>query len=200
MAGHWYEGGGIFRAVRIVRTNHTYIQSTFARTIPPNLPPGRLPFWVPALNISASIINPPTAGPSAGKGVVEFSLYDETDALVGESLAPLSEGSTRGNSVEVLGFIELDAPGPTRLWSVQKPSLFRLRTTLHSSKDHVSSDNTVDELDTAIGIRDARFDTEGFHLNGKRVILRGFSDHNSFAVRLLGSAALACTRTIAVCV
>lgn len=170
MAGHWYEGGGIFRAVRLVRTHRSYIQSVFAslfRVAPVH-------FAESAINVSVSIVHPPPAG------VITFSLLDDSGATVGDEVAVLT-GST-GPAGEVV-HVTVPLTGPPQLWSVQQPSLYTLHTAL-STTNHTfrrTSYAQIDELNTTIGLREAKFDTAGFHLNGERVILRGFSDHNSFA-------------------
>ena len=38
----------------------------------------------------------------------------------------------------------------------------------------------IDQYDTRIGFREARFTPEGFHLNGKHLKLRGLNRHQTF--------------------
>jgi hypothetical protein len=79
-----------------------------------------------------------------------------------------------------------------RLWSVQAANTYTLRTTTTAiSTTAISStpsragggaaEQATDAVNTTVGFRFAHFNTSGFFLNADRVILRGFSDHNSFA-------------------
>lgn len=75
----------------------------------------------------------------------------------------------------VTGAQRLDLSNVTQ-WSIQNPVMYTLEAAL--SVDG----SVVDSATVSTGFRTATFTADsGFHLNGKRVILRGFSDHNSLA-------------------
>jgi beta-galactosidase len=60
-----------------------------------------------------------------------------------------------------------------RLWSVEDPHVYKVRSTIREQGQ------LVDEYDTPIGIRDAVFDADkGFLLNGQRVKLNGVCLHH----------------------
>ena len=68
-----------------------------------------------------------------------------------------------------------------RLWSVEKPYVYTVRTQL------VKGGEVIDEVLTTTGFRDFRFDAStGFWLNGKNVKLNGVCEHHDFGC--LGAA------------
>ena len=74
----------------------------------------------------------------------------------------------------------LAVPSP-KLWSVEKPNLYTLRTTLFQGGKE------IDRADTAVGIRTVAWDAEkGLLLNGKRVELKGVCNHHDLGI--LGTA------------
>ena len=61
-----------------------------------------------------------------------------------------------------------------RLWSVDSPTLYELRTTLLKNYDHLNCHYMN------VGFRDAEFRKDGFYLNGKKLKLRGLNRHQSY--------------------
>ncbi|MFZ0825932.1 MAG: glycoside hydrolase family 2 TIM barrel-domain containing protein [Verrucomicrobiia bacterium] len=62
------------------------------------------------------------------------------------------------------------------LWSLENPYLYRLRSTISVSG------KTVDQLTTAFGVRQVRFDADrGFFLNGRHVKIQGVNGHEDHA-------------------
>ncbi len=62
------------------------------------------------------------------------------------------------------------------LWSIERPQLYTLHTSI------VRDGREVDSLNTNFGIRTIRFDAEkGFFLNGKSVKLKGTCNHQDYA-------------------
>lgn len=64
------------------------------------------------------------------------------------------------------------------LWDLEHPKLYQIRARLHTGTDLV--DQLVDQYDTRIGFREARFTPGGFFLNGKHLKLRGLNRHQTF--------------------
>lgn len=63
------------------------------------------------------------------------------------------------------------------LWSVPRPYLYRLVTTVIDDQ----SGRVLDVVNSSIGVRSVRFDAEqGLFLNEQHVKIRGFCNHNSF--------------------
>ena len=62
-----------------------------------------------------------------------------------------------------------------KLWSVQSPHLYRLRTTI------LQAGQAMDFTTTTFGIRTIRYDADqGFFLNGKHVKICGAANHQDF--------------------
>lgn len=62
-----------------------------------------------------------------------------------------------------------------KLWWTDNPNLYTVRSTI------LNSEKVADRVDTRIGIRSIKFNTtDGFLLNGKRVILNGYNRHQEY--------------------
>ena len=61
------------------------------------------------------------------------------------------------------------------LWSTQSPYLYTLRARI------VDNDAVLDEKTYQFGLRSAKFENDGFYLNGEKMKLRGINRHQSFA-------------------
>ena len=61
-----------------------------------------------------------------------------------------------------------------KLWSLEHPYLYTLNTKLLVGKV------VVNEKETRFGFRSARFENDGFYLNGERIKLRGLNRHQSY--------------------
>ncbi len=71
---------------------------------------------------------------------------------------------------------EITAPiSKVKLWDVESPSLYTVKTEL------VYKGNVVDTDETTIGFRDIEFKSDGFYLNERRLEIRGLNRHQSYA-------------------
>ena len=70
--------------------------------------------------------------------------------------------------------LTLNNLGAIELWSIDKPKLYSVRVQLSES------DEVIDQYETRIGFREARFTPDGFFLNGKHLKLRGLNRHQTF--------------------
>jgi len=70
--------------------------------------------------------------------------------------------------------LTLNNPGAIELWSIDKPKLYSVRVHLSASG------KVIDQYETRIGFREARFTPDGFFLNGKHLKLRGLNRHQTF--------------------
>ena len=61
-----------------------------------------------------------------------------------------------------------------RLWDIESPVLYTLRTEL------VKGESVVDRVDTRFGFRRSEFRADGYYLNGRKVKLRGLNRHQSY--------------------
>ncbi len=63
---------------------------------------------------------------------------------------------------------------PVVLWDVDNPSLYEYKLTLMRDGD------VIDEKITVFGFREAKFEADGFYLNGQKIKLRGLNRHQSY--------------------
>ena len=61
-----------------------------------------------------------------------------------------------------------------RSWSLDDPYLYTLRVQI------IDGDRVLDEVSKKFGFRTARFENDGFYLNGKKLKLRGLNRHQSY--------------------
>jgi len=97
-------------------------------------------------------------------GSLSARLRDGAGAVVAQAEIPVASAE--------LAFT-LTGPASLRLWDIDDPALYTLDLTLntpHGQDDHA----------TRFGFRQVDFTAEGFHLNGKRLKLRGLNRHQSF--------------------
>jgi len=119
--------------------------------------------------------------PKAHIGAVKIETPDvmaDTKRVIAKPDAPGPVGAilTDGKGHEIArasgaGEITFDGLSGITLWSPQTPALYTLTLTLPESGDSVTQ---------RFGFRHAEFTSEGFFLNGERVILRGLNRHQSF--------------------
>ena len=60
------------------------------------------------------------------------------------------------------------------LWNVDRPKLYQVLVGL------AERERTIDQFETRVGFREAKFTPEGFYLNGKHLKLRGLNRHQTF--------------------
>lgn len=165
--GWWYDGGGIYRDVRLVVVDPVHVahEGVFVSATVPDPGDGKT---APAtVAVSVELQNRLAA---ERRVTVRFEILDPK----GETLAADSESL-------------LFAPGETQLrkslplaraalWSDQTPVLHTLRTRVFDG------DRLADEVSTPFGIRKIEFDAErGFLLNGRKVVLKGVCLHENHA-------------------
>jgi beta-galactosidase len=60
------------------------------------------------------------------------------------------------------------------LWNLDRPKLYKVLVGL------AERERIIDQYETRVGFREAKFTPEGFHLNGKHLKLRGLNRHQTF--------------------
>ena len=179
--GWWYEGGGLFRHVWLMKRSPVHLTTwgTFVaplvhvdeRTPAEDLGSGRLQAKA-SLNISAVVAS--TLGAPAGSVSAVFDLLDSTFKVV-TTLKAEEVSVTPGaeSSLHAIGAVTSSVD----LWTIRAPALYTVRTRLLSASGAV-----LDEDNTTIGFRSLRYAADtGFHMNEEHVKVRGFCDHNDFA-------------------
>jgi beta-galactosidase len=156
----WYSGSGIYR--------HTWLLSTG---------PLRVGHWgtyviFPRISKDSAVIEVKTTIVSSLKGNALCSLtttiLDRNNNAV--QAKEVSQEIPPNSEFDFVQQIVVDKPN---LWSPSDPYLYTVRSTVRESG------TVVDEYDTAIGIREAVFDTNrGFLLNGEHIKLNGVCIHH----------------------
>ena len=174
--GWWYEGGGLMR--------HNYLVAASPLHIAPDSA------WVHA-NVSG--VAPRAVGqPAAGVGAAAAVVHCEATVANAQSsaAAPILRATVRDAAGAVVG-TAATAPlqiapssnataslrvvlGDVELWSVARPYMY-------SVDFEVMSSGTVDAVTVDTGFKSVEFDaSDGLHMNGERVKIRGFCDHDNF--------------------
>ena len=161
--GWYYEGAGIYRHVRLVKTAALHVPqygifvSSETRGVSA------------AVTAATTVVNEDA---SRASFEIEQSILDaDGNRVAGGGLdgRELESGGRGDFSCRIL----LENP---RLWSVDAPYLYRLVTTVRSAGF------AVDRVETRFGIRTFGFDPDsGFFLNGKHVWLKGTNNHQDHA-------------------
>jgi beta-galactosidase len=149
-SSRWYPGGGIYRNVRLVKTNPTHIAhwGTFVTT--------------PKISESEASIHITTeiAGVKQGVQVLhEIFTKGSNPVKVAEQKVPYFKPST----------IKIKNP---KLWNLDTPNLYVVKTTL-SKKGKI-----LDVYNSTFGIRSIKYTADGFFLNGKKVRMNGVCQHH----------------------
>jgi beta-galactosidase len=166
--GWWYEGGGIYRHVRLVTLDPVHIAPDGVFVMPEVTDPGDGVRADSAVTVHTEITN------CSGADVTAAVLSEILDAK-GHVLAAESADQTlaAGGSAKVTQQVLLT--GAT-LWSLENPYLYQLRSTIQVSR------KVVDQVTTRFGVRHIRFDPDrGFFLNGKHVRIQGVNMHQDHA-------------------
>jgi len=167
----WYTGGGLYRPVHLVIKNPVSV--------------GRHGVFITTPTISEESAEVKTIVEIEG-----FRGKDEELLIVaeifdpeGKSVAKITKEAPRRNNLSVF---EVEMPLATikkpMLWDCENPWLYNASISL------IKDGKVIDSVDETFGIRSIEFDNEyGFKLNGKKVFLKGISNHHDLGA--LGSAA-----------
>lgn len=169
--GWWYEGGGIYRHVRLIITNPlqvapwgTFVSADVTEPIA-YYPSGDRA--AARLTIQTTVRN---EEPTPQDLTVISEVLDPEGKVVATATTP--EQATAGREVTCMQHVNLH---DAALWSLEHPTLYTLRTKIRSRGA------VRDETQTSFGIRTLRFDPDhGFFLNGRHVEIYGVASHQGF--------------------
>jgi beta-galactosidase len=157
--GWWYEGAGIYRHAWLVKRNPVHIETDGIFANPVRNADGK---W--SIPIEATLYN---SDKTAAKVEVESTLIDPAGK-------PVVSGDTQVTVEplkEQVAKLVLAVESP-RLWSVDEPTLYSVRTAVKRNGA------VVDDVTTRSGFRTIRFDPDkGFFLNDKPLKLLGTGNH-----------------------
>lgn len=161
--GWFYEGAGIYRHVWLNKTFPLHVDKygVFATS--------EINGINAVVTIRANIKND---AKSANNFRIEHNLLDPSGIIV-------NTAKIDGLSLKAMLSGEYYSKIPVynaKLWSVDEPNLYKIKTRLYSGE------KLVDEYETSTGFRSIRFDAkEGFFLNGKHLKIVGSNNHQNHA-------------------
>ena len=161
--GWWYEGGGIYRHVRLTKLDPLHIAhwGTFVTT--------------PEVKENAAKVNVKTTVKNESSRARSSALVTTIVDVDGNELAEVETTKEIDANAEFEFEQNVMLKDPL-LWSLETPHLHKVRAVVRSGG------KTVDNVDTTFGVRTMRFDPdEGFFLNGKPVKVKGTANHQDFA-------------------
>lgn len=156
----WYHGCGIYGHVRLIETDRVHI------------PPSGIFVQTPSVTPNAAAVRADVEIKNELKSVAEIEV--EMDILGTDTETPTHATAKKmsvpaGETVTVMQELHLKHP---RLWSVETPMLYTLRTRV------LRAGQVVDEVTTPFGVRTLKFDAKtGFYLNDTPVKLKGVCEH-----------------------
>jgi len=166
--GWWYEGGGIYRHVRLVSVHPVHVapEGLFVRPeISGQIQGAKADSTV---RIETAVNN---LGHSSASVAITQSIHGPQGEKVAEQSVIYEIGAASCHTASQ----SIAMPGAS-LWSPDHPTLYEARTTV------TVGGKVMDEVRTRFGIRKATFDSkEGFILNGQKLKLQGVNMHQDHA-------------------
>ncbi len=166
--GWWYEGGGIYRHVRLVAVDPIHIAPDGVFVAPRLADPGNSVRADATAVVQIDIAN---TGGATARTTVESEILDAEGRIVATaaSVHVLRAGGRQRVTHEI-------AMPRAALWSPRSPYLYCHRSTV------TAGEKIVDQVDTQFGVRHVRFDAQrGFFLNGEPLKLQGVNLHQDHA-------------------
>lgn len=166
--GWWYEGGGIYRHVWLNAADPVHVApwGTFVRSSLRG--DEALPRPDAEVVVDTALVNDSGQAQSCALKSALVDPKGKTVAAITSTYELSARGRTDAKQTIVLPAVAL--------WSIEKPNLYRLVTTVSRNGQ------AIDRYETPFGIRTIRFDAEkGFFLNGKPVKIKGTCNHQDHA-------------------
>lgn len=157
-SSRWYSGAGIYRNVRLVKTDEAYVAhwGTYINT--------------PVVTSKSAEVSIQTEIECSNKAKVEVKLLTEIYSSKGDKVATSSTKQIVTDHQQYIQKLQIKSP---QLWSVESPNLYTA-----VSKVYVN-DVLRDEYKTVFGCRSIRFDKDkAFFLNEKPVKIKGVCMHH----------------------
>jgi beta-galactosidase len=166
--GWWYEGGGIYRHVRLVTVDPVHIAPDGVFVAPAVADPGDGIQADATVSLHTDVTNETSATVTAT--VLSEILNADGKVILSASATQSLAAGANANVAQELSLSKVN------LWSPENSFLYQLRSTISVAG------NIADQVTTAFGVRQIRFDADrGFFLNGKHVKLRGVNCHEDHA-------------------
>lgn len=163
MEGWWYEGAGIYRHAWLVKRNQVHVATDGVYANPVR---GAAQVWTIPVEVTLE------SCADAQRAVdVEAVLLGPNGEVVTRATTPIAISPFE----TTVARISLAASSP-RLWSVQDPALYKVRSALRENGCE------LDRAETTCGFRTIRFDARhGFFLNDEPLKIKGVCNHQDHA-------------------
>ena len=160
--GWWYEGGGIYRHVWLIKTDRLHVArfGTYVTT--------------PAISDAEAIVCISTTLKNeykTGKNITLVSKIIDKKGIVLDT-------ETASQSIPPLAEAEITQTGSIQrpmLWSPETPNLYKVLTEVFENG------NIIDTYETTFGVRTVEINKNGVFLNGKLYPVKGTCNHQDFA-------------------
>ena len=163
--GWWYQGGGIYRHVWLIKTNPVAVD-LWGVYINPVKAEDK---W--NVNVETTIIN----SSMKDEDICIRSMILDSDQCV---IAQTSTDMTAAFKDKTVITQCIDVKEP-RLWDTDAPDLYTLVTRIYKT----DTGELIDETEDTFGFRTFRFDSEkGFILNDRQIKLKGVCSHQDFGI------------------
>jgi len=162
--GWWYEGAGIYRHTWLIKRPATHIVTDGVFAQPVRDPAGH---W--SIPVEVTIGND---GRAPAPLEIESVLLDPDGQPIAQAKTTVTAEMLKPSG----GRFTIQVTGEPRLWSVDDPVLYQVRTTLNMQGV------LIDSVTTTAGFRTLRFDADhGFFLNDLPLKLKGTCNHQDHA-------------------
>jgi beta-galactosidase len=161
--GWFYEGGGIYRHVWLVKTNPVHVKK-WGTFVSSEVKGGQA-----TLSIKTELAND---SPTPASARVISTVLDPAGKEVGKVVSPLAQIDKEGEQT----YSQQVVVKQPKLWSLEERNMYRLVTEVRAGND------LVDRYDTPFGIRTIGVDAaKGLFLNDKPVKIKGTCNHQDHA-------------------
>ena len=165
-SSRWYPGGGIYRNVRLLKTDKAGIAYNGIRVTTLYTSAG-----MADIGVEATLRLADCAIPSGTKCLMRVSIseYGSNRVLCSaEDVVAMEDGVVASRALSVYG---------RKLWSPESPNLYVAHVEI-SAQESESHPAFTDSQFAVFGIRRAEFRPDGFYLNGEKTFLRGVCLHH----------------------
>ncbi len=161
--GWWYEGGGIYRHVWLIKTEDVSVDLYGVYAKNTHLGGNN---WL--TEIETTVRN---------DRFVEFSgsVYSEICDGRGNVVASGETEISIDRKFKGTAKTKLSVTNPL-LWDIENPNMYSVHTVIKEGQ------KILDELDTPFGYRTIEFSSKGFFLNGKKTIIKGVCCHQDYGI------------------
>jgi len=162
MEGWWYEGAGMYRHTWLVKRDAVHIATDGIHANPVRKN-GR---WTLPVTVQVD-----SSAAAARDAQLDVTLLAPDGRAVARATAPVHVDALHSATAT----LDLPVRNP-RPWTLDKPTLYRVRAVLRDTK------GDIDSAETHTGFRTFRFDADrGFFLNGQPTKLQGVAIHQDHA-------------------